>query len=105
MMERKIRSVAVYCGSSMGHKPIYRQSAEALGKVLAEQGIQLIYGAGNIGMMKIVANAVLQYGGQVIGVIPKNLADFKIGIIWVLKGWVRLTLGPPMTSVIPHPPT
>ena len=54
MIERQIRSVAVYCGASMGNKPIFKQSAQFLGKVLAEQGIQLIYGAGNIGMMKVV---------------------------------------------------
>ena len=56
--------------------------------VLAEQGIQLIYGAGNVGMMKVVADAVLQHGGQVIGVIPKGLADLELQHPHITKCYV-----------------
>ena len=88
MIERQIKSVAIYCGSSMGHKPTFKQGAQYLGKVLAEQGIQLIYGAGNVGMMKVVADAVLQHGGQVIGVIPKGLADLELQHPHITKCYV-----------------
>ena len=88
MAKRQIKSIAVYCGASMGHKPIFQQSAESLGRVLAEQGIQLIYGAGNVGMMKVVADAVLQHGGQVIGVIPKGLADLELQHPHITKCYV-----------------
>ena len=78
MTERQLKSMAVYCGASIGHKLIFKQSAQSLGKVLAEQGIQLVYGAGNVGMMKVVADSVLENGGEVIGVIPKGLADLEL---------------------------
>ena len=55
---------------------------------MAEQGIQLIYGAGNVGMMKVVADAVLQHGGQVIGVIPKGLADLELQHPHITKCYV-----------------
>ena len=88
MIERQIRSVAVYCGASIGHNPTFKQSAQSLGKILAEQGIQLVYGAGNVGMMKVIADAVLEHGGQVIGVIPKGLADLELQHPHITKCYV-----------------
>lgn len=70
-----IRSVAVYCGSRTGLRAEYRAAAEALGGALAQQGIRLVYGGGNVGLMGAVANAALAAGGEVVGVIPQSLVD------------------------------
>ncbi|MGH2553043.1 MAG: TIGR00730 family Rossman fold protein [Chitinophagaceae bacterium] len=72
-----IQSLAVFCGSKPGKNPIFIQQAEQLGKLLAENKITLIYGGGNVGIMAIIANAVMDHGGNVIGVIPKLLLDWE----------------------------
>lgn len=69
-----MKRICVYCGSRVGDRDEYRASAEALGGLLAEQGIELVYGGGSIGMMGVIADAVLAAGGHVIGVIPELLA-------------------------------
>ncbi len=68
-----IRSVGVYCGSSLGANPRYAEAARLLGARLAAHGIRLVYGGGRIGLMGQVADAALTGGGQVIGVIPDHL--------------------------------
>jgi uncharacterized protein (TIGR00730 family) len=68
----------VFCGSSIGTQPAYRESAEALGAVLAKRGIGLVYGGGNVGLMGVIADAVMARGGHVIGVIPQSLADREV---------------------------
>lgn len=75
---RNIRSIAVYCGASKGNNPIYIEQAERLGNILADQNITLVYGGGNVGMMKAVADGVLAHQGNVIGVIPKDLANLEL---------------------------
>ena len=65
--------VCVFAGSSIGAKPAYSEQAVILGKSLAAQDIQLVYGGANIGLMSVVADAVLNNGGQVIGVFPQGL--------------------------------
>ncbi|HTL80374.1 MAG TPA: TIGR00730 family Rossman fold protein [Bacteroidia bacterium] len=70
MLQMSIRSILVYCGSASGENPVYRNAAEELGKYLAEKKIKLVYGGGSIGLMGIVADAVLKNGGEVTGVIP-----------------------------------
>ncbi|MDE7547990.1 TIGR00730 family Rossman fold protein [Acetobacter fabarum] len=72
-MSLTVRSVAVFCGSRMGDKPVYRQTAELAGKMLAEKNIRLIYGGGANGLMGVVADAVIRSGGAVTGVIPEFL--------------------------------
>jgi uncharacterized protein (TIGR00730 family) len=69
----KLKSVGVFCGSSMGAQSVYAEQAKRLGHVLAEQEIALVYGGGCIGLMGVVADAALTAGGKVIGVIPKLL--------------------------------
>lgn len=69
----EIQSLCVYCGSSAGTLPEYAVAARTLGTALAARGIHLVYGGGNVGLMGIVADAVLQAGGQVFGVIPEPL--------------------------------
>ncbi|MBN9644408.1 TIGR00730 family Rossman fold protein [Corynebacterium mendelii] len=74
----QINSVAVYCGSSMGRREIYRDTAEELGRHLGRRGKTLVYGGGNIGLMGVVAQAALDAGGQVTGVITDYLRDKEI---------------------------
>ena len=67
--------ICVYSGSSPGLLPEYRDAAETLGRALAEGGYGLVYGGSDLGLMGTVANAALDGGGKVIGVIPENLAS------------------------------
>ena len=78
-------NICVFCGSSMGFDPVYADSAKELGKLIAEQGHTLIYGGGNVGLMGIVADAVLSNGGRVIGVIPEFLMKREVGHIGVTQ--------------------
>lgn len=74
----ELRSICVFCGSSAGHDPAYRQSAVAVGQLLARRGIRLVYGGGTVGLMGLVANAALSGGGAVIGVIPRGLFSQEV---------------------------
>lgn len=69
----EIRKVCVYCGSGTGDDPVFMESAERLGALLAEAGIGLVYGGGNNGLMGKVARSVLARGGHVTGIIPEFL--------------------------------
>ena len=73
-----MRSVCVYCGSNPGSRPIYTERAIALGDRLARDGLALVYGGGNVGLMGVVADAVLAAGGEVIGVIPEQLVGMEV---------------------------
>ena len=73
-----MKRICVFCGSNAGHKPLYRAEAEKLGRLLAGRGIELVYGAGNIGLMGAVADACLEAGGTVIGVIPEALMGKEV---------------------------
>lgn len=68
-----IRRLAIFCGSSRGINGEYRRSAAALGKLLAQKEIGIVFGGGSVGLMGAVADAALEHGGNVIGVIPKVL--------------------------------
>ncbi len=74
-----IRRVCVFCGSSPGHDPAYTAAAQRLGERLAARGQGLVYGGGDVGLMGVVANAVLEAGGEVVGVIPRALYDREVG--------------------------
>ncbi len=78
-MTKKFLSVCVYCGSSSGNNPVYADAAKALGRALVEHNLSLVYGGGHVGLMGIVADAVLDAGGEVTGVIPKALLDTEVG--------------------------
>lgn len=69
------KSICVNCGSNPGLKPDYINTAGLLGQTLAEKNIELVYGGSNVGLMGALAQAVLQNGGKVIGVIPESIAD------------------------------
>ena len=72
-------AIAVYCGSRFGDRPAYASAAQALGRLIAEQGGSVVYGGGRVGLMGTVADAALAAGGQVIGVIPQALMDREVG--------------------------
>jgi uncharacterized protein (TIGR00730 family) len=79
MTASRFRRLCVFCGSSAGRDPAYRQLAEALGRALAERGIGVVYGGGHVGLMGVVADAAMAAGGEVVGVIPQALLDREIG--------------------------
>ncbi len=72
------KSVCVFCGSAPGTRPSYAAAARELGETLARSGIAVVYGGGRLGLMGIVADAALQAGGHVIGVIPRMLIEREL---------------------------
>ncbi|MBI1451969.1 MULTISPECIES: TIGR00730 family Rossman fold protein [Acinetobacter] len=70
--------VALYCGSRSGNNPIYLEKAVALAKNMADHGFGLVYGGASIGLMGQVADAVIQQGGEAVGVIPEFMLDYEI---------------------------
>lgn len=77
-MRVKIESISVFCGSRSGDNPIFSSAASQLGTLIANKKIKLIYGAGNIGLMGVIADACLAANGYVIGVIPTKLVDKEV---------------------------
>ena len=73
----KINSLAVFCGSKNGNNPVYVNHAKELGNLLAKKNITLIYGGGSTGIMGAVADAMMEGGGKVIGIITKKLVDWE----------------------------
>ena len=73
-----MRSICIYCGSNTGSNPIYAERAAALGTRLAQQGLAVVYGGGNVGLMGVVADAALAAGGEVVGVIPEQLVGWEV---------------------------
>jgi len=76
---KKIASVCVYCGSSMGISDVYAQAAQALGRELVRRDIALVYGGGNVGLMGMIADEVMRNGGKATGVIPQALMRREVG--------------------------
>ena len=74
-----MESLCVFCGSSTGDDPAYSDAARLLGHTLADAGVTLVYGGGHVGLMGVLADAALERGGGVIGVMPKSLVDREIG--------------------------
>ena len=68
-----MKAVCVFCGSGVGARPEYAQAARDLGRLLAARSLRTVYGAGNIGLMGLLADAALEAGGDVVGVIPQAL--------------------------------
>src|SRR4051812_27113832 len=72
------KRLCVFCGSQIGLDSVFAQDARQLGQAMAKRGVELVFGAGHIGLMGIIADAVLAAGGQAIGVIPQNLVDREL---------------------------
>jgi len=78
MAETMIRTLCVYCGSNVGNSPEYRAGAESLAQAMAERDIDLVYGAGNVGMMGVIADAVIARGRRATGIIPRRLRELGL---------------------------
>jgi uncharacterized protein (TIGR00730 family) len=75
----RMKSIAVYCGANFGTNPVYAEAARQLGRAMAERNISLVYGGGNVGLMGVIADEVMQRGGDVTGVIPQALVEREVG--------------------------
>ncbi len=73
-----MKRIAIFCGSSAGNDPAYIEAGKALGVYLAQNNIELVFGGGKVGMMGIIADAVLENGGKAIGVIPSILKHKEV---------------------------
>ena len=73
-----MKRIAVYCGASKGNDPSYMSEAYQLGKIMAEKGYELIFGAGSVGIMGAIQDGVLDHGGSAIGVMPNMLNEKEI---------------------------
>ena len=80
-----IKSIAIFCGSSTGSNPEYKTKAKALGAYLGRNNYHLVYGGGNIGLMGTIANAALENGGEVTGVLPHFLNRKEVGHVALSK--------------------
>ena len=75
---KNIQRVAVYCGSALGTDPVFADAARATAEAMVGNGIDLVYGGGRLGLMGLIADHVLELGGQVYGVIPTALVDLEV---------------------------
>ena len=73
-----MKRICVFCGSNAGARSEYAEAARALATVLAERKLGIVYGGGNVGLMGVLADAALEHGGEVIGVIPRKLVDKEV---------------------------
>lgn len=74
-----VKTICVYCGSSGAVDPAFRTAATALGNLIADAGMDLVYGGGRVGLMGLVADGVMANGGRVIGIIPEFLDKYEVG--------------------------
>lgn len=74
-----MKSLCVFCGSSAGRNPAYAEAAGRLGSLMAERDIRLVYGGGRVGLMGVIADAVLAANGTAVGVIPHALQEREVG--------------------------
>jgi uncharacterized protein (TIGR00730 family) len=84
--------ICVFCGSRTGDRAVYAESARRLGEELARRGLGLVFGGGHIGLMGVLADAVLQGGGEVVGVIPQSLVDKELAHAGVTRMHVVATM-------------
>lgn len=75
----KIKALCVYCGSSVPKHESHRAAADKLGEIMVENDIELVYGGARVGLMGMIADAVLSRGGRVIGIIPEHLQKYEVG--------------------------
>ena len=74
-----MKKICIFCGSSMGFDPIYKEKATELGQVLADNGCELLYGGGSVGLMKIIADVMMARHCKVTGTITQHLLDMRVG--------------------------
>jgi hypothetical protein len=73
-----VKRLAVYCGSASGSDPVFADAARATAEAMVSRGVELVYGGGRLGLMGLIADHVLDLGGQVYGVIPQALVDVEV---------------------------
>jgi len=73
-----IKKISVFCGAHVGKSPNYKTAAEQIGMLIAEKGLEVIFGGGNVGLMKIVADTAIKHGGTVTGITLKSLHEFEL---------------------------
>ena len=74
-----MKKICIFCGNSMGFDPIYKEKAAELGHVLADHGCELLFGGGSVGLMKVIADVMMERGCKVTGTITKHLLDMHVG--------------------------
>jgi uncharacterized protein (TIGR00730 family) len=77
-MSNKIKSLCVYCGSSGNVDQAFRDAAKIMGETMAAEGVKLVYGGGHVGLMGIIADAVIDSGGEAIGIIPEHISSREV---------------------------
>jgi uncharacterized protein (TIGR00730 family) len=87
-----VASVCLFCGSSVGARPVYADAARELGRQLARDGVTLVYGGGSVGLMNEAANATLEAGGRVVGVITEALKAREVGHLGLTELHVVATM-------------
>jgi uncharacterized protein (TIGR00730 family) len=75
---RNVKRLAVYCGSAPGSQPVFAEAARATARAMVSRGVELVYGGGRLGLMGLIADSVLELGGQVYGVIPAALIELEV---------------------------
>jgi len=75
----RMKKICIFCGSSMGYDPIYREKAAELGRILADNDCELLYGGGNVGLMNIIAEVMKQRHRRIVGSITQHLLDMRVG--------------------------
>ncbi len=85
MLKKEVKRVAVFCGSSTGNDPAIVNECFELPRILLENGIGMVYGGGNIGLMGVIADEMMQVEGEVIGVIPQKLVDIELAHKYISK--------------------
>ena len=74
-----MKSIAVFCGANKGNQPWFEEAAAEVGRTLAERGIRVIYGGGSVGLMGVLADAVLAHHGHITGIITHQLSNLELG--------------------------
>lgn len=87
-----MKRLCVFCGSATGGNPIYKETAQYFGQLIAERNIELVFGGGHIGLMGVIADSVLQNGGKVIGVIPQSLKEKEVAHLGLTELYVVETM-------------
>lgn len=86
------KSICIYCGSKTGKNPANIESAQHLGRILAERNIRMIYGGGSIGLMGVTAKAAMDAGGHVVGVITQHLEELEVGLKGISMRHIEATM-------------
>ena len=73
-----IKKISVFCGAHLGKSPEYKIAAEQIGKLMAEKNLEVIFGGGNVGLMKVVADTAIENGGKVAGITLRSLHEFEL---------------------------